>query len=43
VTRCLAAKGLPPWNAGEERGLALSALGANTADEAQLNVVFERE
>lgn len=43
VTRCLADKGLPAWNPGEERGLALSALGANTADEAQLTVFFKRE
>jgi hypothetical protein len=43
VTQCLAAKGLPPWNPGEERGLALSGLGPNAADEAQLGVFFKRQ
>jgi len=43
VTRCLAAKGLPAWGSGETQALALSALGANTADEAQQQVSFKRE
>jgi hypothetical protein len=42
ATQCFAAKGLPPWNPGEERGLSFSGLPPNGPDEPQQAVFFKR-